>query len=246
MHIEVAVQTHFFQHRLCWMLSSILQADKHPDLDVTVNVAYVADTGKPTTEEVVQLFRKKGLAVTGCVYSNTEQFQYRGWVRNRQLNMTAADWILFADSDMVYPPNFFTEMYRLLNTDKYRRSPHCLYSRRFSTELDPTQIMIDKYKYPDCVPDAFAQADTLPGKPKANIGAGYCQIANVALLKKNHGYYQKPGKRIDWSWEKKYQRAKSDMHFRKMLGRQSIPLPVQIHLQHLRDSDFKKHVELQR
>ena len=246
MHIEVAVQTHYFQHRLCWMLSSILQADKRDGLKVTVNLAYVAGTGHPTTEDVITAFQQQGLHINSCVYDSTEEFQYRGWVRNRQLDMTEADWILFADSDMVYPLNFFNEMCRLLSGDKYRNNPHCLYSRRFSTELNPTQKLIDKYSYPACIIDAHEQVQVLPGRLKANVGAGYCQIANVALLKKNYGYYQKPGKRIDWSWEKKYQKAKSDMHFRKMLGRQAIRLPVQIHLQHLRDSDFKKHVELQR
>ena len=246
MHIEVAIQTHYFQHRLCWMLSSILQADKPEDLQVSVNLAYVAGTGNPTTESVIDMFQKKGLLINSCVYDSTEEFQYRGWVRNRQLDMTVADWIMFADSDMVYPSDFFSEMYRLLNTEKYKDSPHCLYSQRFSTELNPTQKLIDKYKYPACIEDAHTLTKVLPGRLKANVGAGYCQIANVSLLKKNHGYYQKPGKRIDWSWEKKYQKAKSDMHFRKMLGRQAIKLPVQIHLQHLRDSDFKKHVELQR
>jgi len=102
-----------------------------------------------------------------------------------------------------------------------------------------------KYSYPCIVRQAHAYATRLPGKLKGNVGAGYFQMANVKLLKENHGYYQIPGKKLDRSWDRG-QKAKSDMHFRKMLGREAIDLPLQIHLQHERDSDFGEHVEIQR
>jgi hypothetical protein len=132
-------------------------------------------------------------------------------------------------------------------TTTYADNPHCLYSRRYSTELEPTTALVDTNdNYPMLIKDPFERARALPGRHKRNIGAGYFQLANVPLLKKNHGYYQKPGKKIDWSWDKKHQKAKSDMHFRSMLGREAIDLPLQVHLQHVRDSDVGTHIETQR
>jgi hypothetical protein len=245
MKIQVAIQTHFFQQRLCWMLSSMVQQNNMPDdVELSASIAYVKGLGDPTTEAVIDLFRKEGLDIHAVPYKDQSEFQYRGWTRNRQLEETDADWIIFADSDMVYPTNFFSLLAGKLKKD-YKDNPHCLYSRRFSTTLKETKAVVESYLYPYNVPAPHTQASELPGKLRGNVGAGYFQMANVKLLKKNHGYYQIPGKKIDWSWEKR-QKAKSDMHFRKMLGREAIDLPVQIHLQHERDSDFGEHVEVQR
>ena len=131
----------------------------------------------------------------------------------------------------------------------HRNNPHCLHSARFSTILEPTEKLIDHRpeKYPYEPAAAWDEVVLLPGKMKSNVGAGYCHIVNVALLRKNHdGLYQNPDKRIDWSWEKRYQKAKSDMHFRKKLGREAIPLPTQYHLQHIRDNEAGKRLNTQR
>lgn len=244
MRVEIALQCHYFQRRLCWMLSSLLDQER-PGVDLSVSVAHVPGTGDPDCRDVIKLFREEGLDVRGCEYPNIDEFQYRGWTRNRQLDECDADWIIFADSDMVYPPDFFRKTGKLLK-GPLRGNPHCLYSRRFSTELEPTeQMMLVPGDYPTRVRNAHTLASVLPGGLKANVGAGYFQMCDVALLKKNHGHYQKRGKKIDWSWARR-QKAKSDMHFRKMLGGEAVGLPVQIHLQHVRDADFGKHVEVQR
>jgi len=245
-HLQVAIQTHFFQRRLCWMLSSMLQQEGLPEgCRLSASVAFAQGTGDPTTEAVIAHFREFGLDVKASPWPDTSEFQYRGLTRNRQLEETDADWIIFADADMVYPKGFFATAHELL-AGSYWNNPHCLFSQRFSTELAPTERVVARFTYPYVVPNAHDLAVQLPGKLKSNIGAGYCQIANVRLLKHNFGHYQEPGKHIDWNWEKKHQKAKSDQRFRRMLGGEAIPLPVQIHLQHERDSDFGKHVELQR
>lgn len=243
--ISVVIQCQYFQRRLCWMLSSMLQQEGlTPDCRISASVAFAQGLGNPTTEAVIAHFREFGLDVQGSPWPDASEFQYRGLTRNRQLEETDADWIIFADTDMVYPPGFFAKAHELL-TGPYRDNPHCLFSQRFSTELEPTRKLIDRFEYPKVVSGAHGLAYQLPGKLKGNVGAGYCQIANVKLLKHNFGYYQVPGKHIDWSWAKR-QKAKSDMHFRRMLGGEAIPLPVQIHLQHERDADYGKHVEIQR
>jgi len=200
-------------------------------------------------EEICDLFCGAGLDIKLHGYGDRNEFKYRGNVRNNDLQqtmienifkpkqvkvrMTDADWILWADSDMVYPPTFFGELGHLLRT-KFKDNPKCLHSQRKSTTLDETEALIGKYTYPCIIPDAFAQANALEGGLKANIGAGYCQIANVSNLFFNHsGMYCKK-ENCDRDWDKKGQKARSDQVFRRMVGHEKIPLPVQVHLQHLR------------
>lgn len=225
----------------------MLQQEGLPaDCHLSASVAFIPKLGDPATDAVIDCFRAAGLDVLASPWPDASEFQYRGLTRNRQLEETKADWVVFADSDMVYPPDFFAKAHELL-AGPYRDNPHCLYSQRFSTILEPTEQMIAGFTYPQVVPAAHALAAQLPGQLKANIGAGYCQIVNVEQLRRNHGgRYQDPNERIDWSWEKRHQKAKSDQPFRRRLGREAIPLPVQIHLQHVRDSDVGHHTELQR
>jgi glycosyltransferase involved in cell wall biosynthesis len=216
------------------------------NLHLSMSVAYVEGTGNPSCEEVIEYFKEQGLDVRGVPYPDTNEFQYRGWTRNKQLEECDADWILFADTDMVYPPDFFKTMYDLLLTDEYKDSPNCLHSARFSTTLNETEDMVESYHYPCMVDDCWNLVQYLPGQKKSNVGAGYCQIANVKLLKESkHPYYCVPGKKIDYSYDK-FHKTKSDQHFRKRLGAKKIPLPIQYHLQHIRDNEVGKHIELQR
>jgi hypothetical protein len=204
---------------------------------------------KTGVREIGKLFRDAGLDVAVRIYRDREAFKYRGEVRNRDLRLKVmkenvrdikidvpsidADWILWADSDMVYPPNFFGELGYLLRTE-FRNNKKCLHSQRKSTILEPTEELINKYIYPCIIPNAFEQANALEGVLKANIGAGYCQIANVDNLFKNRGgiYCNKPN--CDRDWDNGGQKARSDQVFRRMLGHEKIPLPIQIHLQHTR------------
>jgi len=228
------------------MLSSMMQQDLPEDMHISMSVAYVSGTGNPETEAVIDTFRKEGMDVRGVPYPNIDEFQYRGWTRNKQLDECDADWILFADCDMVYPPNFFKVMYEQLNLDKYKDNPHCLHSRRFSTTLDETEALVNKYKYPCVIPDTCGQIKVLPGKKKSNIGAGFCQLANVEILKNSkHPWYCVPGKKIDYSYSK-YHKTKSDMHFRRRLKSEKIPLPLQYHAQHVRSNTNKKQIYTQR
>lgn len=238
MKIDVCIQSYNFNRRLCWMLSSILQQKERkpgkglPDIRVCVSYESSTDTGS-----VCDFFRNAGLNVYGRAYEGFELFKKRGNVRNMDLD-TDAEWILWADSDMVYPPEFFGTLGHLLRTS-FIDNPHCLYSARQSTILEPTRALIDLYEYPCIVHGAFEQASILESVLKANIGAGYCQIANVKNIKMNHG-----GKYVevatDWDWDEEGQKAKSDQHFRHRLGKERIHLPVQIHLQHERTNPHER------
>lgn len=247
MKIEIAIQVHFFQRRLCWMLSSILQ-QKGDIPEIAVSITCLVNNGQPTTEQVVELFRARGMNIKLLTYPDVKVFQYRGLTRNRQLAETDADWLLYADSDMTYPDNFFSTLKDLLQQDEYRDSARCLYSGRGSLKRRWAERLVDKgkFQYPCVVPDAHARAASGPYMIMPNVGAGFCQIVNVEKLKTRDGYYIHPRKCRDWSWETKYQKARSDMQFRRRLGRTAIPLPLQIHLQHKRDYDTSSHIEVQR
>jgi len=251
MKITVAIQSYNFQHRLCWMLSSILQqVPRNPKVslpEIEVAIAYVKQNGTPLTEDVIEFFKEQGLNIIGHEYPDIKEFQYRGLTRNRALKYTDADWILFADTDMVYHPKYFGELGKLLRSE-YKRNKHCLYSRRKSTILKDTEPLIKSRQYPCVIDKAYEIMDKVPAKIKANVGAGYCHIANVMNLRNEHGgIYVNPKRPRDWSWEKRYQKAKSDMHFRKMLGGEPLPdLPLQIHVQHIRDNEEGKHLTIQR
>ena len=248
MKVEIAVQTHNFQRRLCWMLASLLQQDMPRGMSVSAAVACMRGNGEPGTEAVAEVFNAAGLPVKLQLYDDLEVFQYRGLVRNRQAAETDADWILFADSDMCYPVDFCRAMHKQLR-GPFKDSPHCLHSQRYSTELAPTEALVDDtaaWAYPCVVPAACDRIAALPGKLKTNIGAGYMHLANVALLRADHqGKYQLSARGRDRSW-RKGQKARSDIQFRRRLGARAVPLPVQYHIQHRRDSEAGCHLEIQR
>ena len=242
--ISIAVQCDSFQRRLCWMISSCL-GHIPEGMDLGFSVAYIKGKGKPSVPEVYEVFKDK-IRMELIEYPDHQEFQYRGWVRNKQLETTKADWITFADSDMCYPPDFFQVLQQQLLTDKYKNNPHCLISARFSTTLAETEAVLNQYQYPCIIEDTWNKVKDLPGERKANIGAGYFQMANVALLKaRPDNYYCEPGVKYDQPWEK-FAKANSDKHFRRRLGREKISLPVQIHLQHVRDHEAREHLSIQR
>lgn len=229
MILEVAVQSWMFNKRLCWMLSSILQQSvKCP---VVVSIAYLEKTG---VEEIIKIFQDAGLKIKQYKYSTFEEFARRSKTRNCQVKFSTADWIMFADSDMVYPDGFFVGLCDQLAGPKYKDSPHCLFLQRKSNELEDITPLIEAEKYPGIIADAAVKLGKIPLRNCRNVGAGYCQIAKVDKL---GGSYVPEDLALDG--ENCHYRA--DKAFRKRLGayplvaeKDDIALPLQIHLQHVR------------
>jgi hypothetical protein len=248
--IEIAVSCTYFQHRLCWMLSSILQQRGDPP-HIVFNVAYPKNNGNPTTEEVCSFFRGQGLDMKETVYPDERAIQYRGLVRNRQLKETNATWLLFADADMTYDPMFFDDLGKKLEGE-LKDEKRVISASRISLAkeycINYFDVANDKHKYPCVIEKAGELQDWPVFKISRNCGAGYFQLANVENIRKNHGgIYVDPAKCADRAEFDNIHKTSSDRQFRSLLGglKKIKTLPLQ-HLNHIRDHEFGHHLTEQR
>jgi len=272
MIIEVAISCVWFQRRLTWMLSSIFQQKDPPQL--LLNVAYPPLNGKPTTEAVLDFFdeqpfcwwkpaetidhkqieveRRQPAIKRTCL--PMEEMKLRGEVRNRQVKESTADWLLLADCDMIYSPNFFCELAKQLD-GPLKDEKRCMSASRISLDKPFCKNLFttDGEPYPRLVPEVADIVSKWPvnqgdgkgiGKDgvSRNMGAGYFQLINLKALRELHGgWYNPPGSRKDPDWG-----YKSDKIFRNMTGVKKIALPPQWHLNHERDNEAGEHLEIQR
>jgi hypothetical protein len=247
--LTIAVQCHHFQRRFCWMLSSLAQQTRRA---VTVDVAFMAGNGKPSTEEVCALF-EGGLALRKSVWTDYERFQYRGLVRNQQIQECDTEWLMFGDCDMVYHLEYFERLLALLEKE-HSGAPYMLSSGRTSNPLDLTNqtVNLEVQDAPRMVEAAFRKADALPKIRKCNVGAGFCQLINMRHAP-HEGYYVAPESNRDWNWGRG-SNPRSDMQFRRRIARdgnhrRNLPgwfSENAIHLNHNRDPDAGRHIEEQR
>lgn len=238
--VTIAIQCHNFQHRLCWMLSSLLGQN------VAVRVSHAPRNGTPATEDVIAFFSDAGLNVYSLLVEDYSLFEQRGLVRSLQVQQAEADWILFADTDMVYQPEFFTRLSCYLQ--RHQDYDGVFTCGRWSQPNDRkrfTRRMVAQYAYPCLVSAAWDQAICLDLVRRSNVGAGFFQLVRTAVC---DGYYVK--KSNDRRWSERGQKARSDIQFRRRIGkRKKLPgwfSAAQIHLNHPRDSEAGKHLEVQR
>lgn len=244
--IEIAVTCTWFQRRLCWMMSSVLQQKgKYPH--IRFNVAYPVGNGDPATESVCEFFRKQGLDIKETPYPDQSEIQFRGLVRNRQLMECRAEWILFSDADMTFHPHFFELLPEQMEEHP---SSHGMWTYR-RTSLDK-EFCLDVFKsdlrkYP-CIINNAGRLRAWPKQCKSkNNAAGYYQLVNVSDIMSRFGCYVDPADCNDRPWDKGGQKAWSDRQFALKVGGYSCLhyLPL-YHLNHRRDHVARKHLEIQR
>jgi len=247
--IEIAVSCTWFQHRLCWMLSSILQ--QVGDIpSITFSVGYPVNNGAPTTESVLDFFEDHGLKIRRLPYDGMDKIQYRGLVRNDQLSASDCDWILFADTDMTYDPRFFEDLGKQLE-GSLGKETRVISASRVSLDKEHCKNYFnhqDSHIYP-CIVDKAGELASWPiFQISRNCGAGYFQLVNRKhVMDKCGGIYVDPQQCNDWSWSKKGQKANSDRQFRKLIGGiKRIKTLPQYHLNHERDNEVGFHLEIQR
>lgn len=250
MKIYFAVQTHNFQRRLCWQLSSIYEQEPF-DAELEIDIACLPDNGDPSTEYVCAFFQNRGLDVQ-LSYHDKETFAKRGLVRNWQIKDAAdrgADWMFFADCDNVYSPDFFRLLVDRLRTD-CADVDSCIYSKsKDHTETEATEQHARLTRWSPWIPAAYLRAQKIPTIRKGNkpVAAGCMQVVRMDAIMDAGGLYVEPERCGDRHLFKKGQRARSDKQFRsRMGGSYHIALPKQIHLGHHRDKEEGYHLEVQR
>lgn len=228
MKLEICIHCHSYQHRLCWMLSSILQQEGDIP-DILVSISYTPENGNPKTREVTDFFREKGLDILDVELSEKEA-PNRAIPRNIRAGATEADWILFADADMVYHKNFFEDLKKKLESDEYKDETKVMGADRNSLSI-PFCIKYfeeDTRAYPCLIEDVAEIPKDWPsrGTRGRGIAAGYFQLARVEAIKDRGGVYS--GRKRD-VWRS----TKSDRQFRvHMGGRRPIDVLPQYHLNH--------------
>jgi len=229
--IEICIHCHRYQHRLCWMLNSILQ-QKGDVPNINIALSFCPDDGDPTTKEVCDFFREKGLNIYETVLTR-KQVPNRSIGRNRQVKEVIetgrADWMLFVDSDMVYDPYFFEDVQNQLKL-KYKNVTKVIGADRISLDI-PFCVKFfeeDKRKYPCVIPDVAKIPSEWPVKwiTGSRTCPGNFQLANVKSIIDRGGVYTKRSRDV-------WRRTKSDRGFRcQMGGRVSMKVKSQYHLNH--------------
>lgn len=239
---EICVSVHNFEKRFCWAMSSFLQQRDFNLSKLLINIGYIKDTGVPKTEEVIDFFSSAGLQTKKTCYDNREVFQFRGKVRNEQLQDSNSDWLVYIDCDGVFSPDFFSILDKRVEIidDKCK----CFYCARRSTGVPEGNSIIENIDvYPTIIERAYEKVNKTQLYYERNIGAGYFQMIGRKELMKKFGHYVRPQNCRDYQWENGGSRCRSDMQFRKMVGKVKLDLPQIIHIDHIRDKEFAKHIE---
>jgi len=228
MKIEIAIHCHNYQKRLCWMLSSIVQ-QKGELPELIISIAHEKDNGNPTTEKTIDFFRNKGLIINDIVLESG-QGSNRAISRNIITKATLADWILYADSDLVYDPLFFEDLGKQLRKEEVSKETRVFGADRHSLDI-PFCIKYfeeDKREYPCEINDVALITEAWPKQwvTGRKTCAGYFQLAKVDAIKAKGGFYSQREGDI-------WRRTKSDRAFRCHMGGR-VPLDVKpiYHLNH--------------
>jgi len=253
--ITIAVQCHNFQKRLSFMLSSLLDQNNQEDYDLVFDLAHVEEESTPSNKDIIDYFRSQGINIKARKYEGFDRFQFRGFVRNDQLKDCSTDYMLFADCDMVYHPDFFHKLINTLTTEeKYKDYGGVMMAGRYSNPIEDANAIVDSEGFTSTpyVASSWKLASLLPKIKRRSCGAGYFQLINAKTCK-HGGLYVAEDSCRDWGWydgKKNMQKARSDQQFRRRVKiKEQLPKwfhRAQIHLNHFRDNEHGSHLEIQR
>ena len=243
MRIEIDIHCYYYQKRLCWMLSSILQ--QQGDIpDLVIDISHTENDGKPTTSDVCRFFSLKGLNIRETIVSD-EEVPNRAIARNRQVARACqdrdSDWLLFSDSDMVYDSMFFCDLAekiqgkengsKLLSADRVSLKRHiCLdYFEKdessYPCEIKNVAHMVSSWK-----------VFYVGGGEKA---AGYFQLASLQMLTDICGNKYSNDNKDNFS------KCITDRKFRHLFeGLEQIDTLPQYHINHNRERWHKNQGEV--
>lgn len=192
-----------------------------------VNISHTDNDGDPTTAEVCDFFRKQGLNIKEVLLPE-DKVKNRAVGRNIQTKETKADWILYADSDMVYDPHFFEHIQNQVK-GKYANEKRCLGADRISLDIpfSTKYFEEDDRKYPCVIENVAELASQWPVKwvTGRRTAPGNFQLANVQAIREKGGVYSNREGDV-------WRRTKSDRQFRCIMGRCGMDVLPQYHLNH--------------
>ena len=237
MNLELNISCYHYERRLCWMLSSILQQRGNIP-NILISLAHVPGTGDPDSSKVIEFFQKQGLQILS-IPLGFDTIKNRAIVRSKRLQETTADWILFADSDMVYAPMFFDDLSKKIQTERYNKETLVIGAPRHSLQgkFCVDYFSKDTMQYPLVVENVADKVSKWPVQwiTDGATAAGYFQLANMKSVRERKVVYSKRPRDL-------WRSTKSDREFRiHMGGRTSIETLAQYHLNHDR-----KGAEIQR
>jgi len=191
--IEISVQMFEFQKRFWWMLSSLIQQKSWlgfsvPKINVKISAMSLKDRFAPLTQKMIKTF--EGLIdISVKEYTDPEIFGNRGLTRSYDIQETKSDWLFFTDADMIFHPEFFSEI-AADYLEQWQGTGKIITSPRINVPAETAYRLANDFNY-DCsapVPGAFKTCWDLKGdyscKGRAP-GAGYFQLIEVKYLKDN-------------------------------------------------------------
>jgi len=245
--IEMCVVCYNFQRRWTMQLASLAQQIEPPDF--IINVAYVKDNGNPDVETVVNFYEQKGLKFKLTPYEHMGKG--RGLIRNRQVQKSSEDWLLFMDCDLIYHPTFFQGIAKHMNPDCQNviGVPNIAYTRveNVNPFFDNFESMYVESAYD--VAKSFGITRT-HGQKRKGANGGFQLVRREMVMEKCKGRYVNPKRTGDKQMG--HMGTRSDIKFRQAIdggayrSKMINTLPVQIHLEHWRKIDEQFNIEAQR
>jgi len=220
---EICFQVFGYQKRCWWMLSSIVQQTKNneqeiPRIIVKLNLFSKIDPYSEITSKMIKVFDPL-IELKIREYDNKEEFEKRGLTRNKDIEECFASWIFFSDADMIFHPEFFSDMSNnyikdWIGTGKLISGP------RIDVSIPVANDLINSKKYESGVIDKSFETcwNNREGYSRGGHapGAGYFQLVEVDYLRKNNITYCNPKRSGDRSYfDEKGADMRSDMKFRR-------------------------------
>ena len=233
--IEFVIQMSAFHRRFHWMLSGLCQQTGGvPAFRLRVDLAET-DPYRDLTAGLQAAF--DSLLDIEWHEHGDRAFGQRGGLRNAALQESAADWLLFSDADMMYPPAFMADLAsQYLNTGQYDTSLLSVVRRRTTVAI--TDALVADADYGGPIPDAFGRARaawvSAPDGESIARATGYFQLCRRTEALKRGTYCQRDRSHDVPLRNGKGGNFRSDVQFRRGWPIVALDLPPLIHLRHQR------------
>lgn len=234
--IELIVQMSTFQRRFHWMLSALAQQSGNvPAFRLRVDT-YAPDPYYDLNAGLAECF--DDLLEIQWVEHDNGIFGQRGMLRDQALQQSNADWLVFTDADMLFPPAFLDSLASCY-LDDGEFDEKFLGSYRIATTLAWADALMADSDFTKPIPDAFRTAhatwETEAGPCGRRVGTGYFQMTRrVEALKRGRYWQRTSGPRDVGLKDNAGGKYGSDVQFRKGWDITAVDLPPLLHLKHLR------------